>query len=184
MTLLHLVRHGEAAAGWDSGLDPGLSPVGHAQAEAVAAALAPLGPLPVLVSPLQRCRQTAAPLLACWGVDARLEPRVAEIPSPRGADLEARGLWLRDLMRATWSAGAPELDPWREQLVQCLLDVGTDAVVFTHFIAINVIIGRATRDDRVACRHLGNCSVTLVEAGSGGDLRLLEWGVETATEVL
>lgn len=184
MTLLHLVRHGEAAAGWDSDLDPGLSSVGRAQAEAVAATLAQLGPLPVLASPLRRCRESAAPLLARWGVDARLEPRVAEIPSPGGTDLEARTLWLRDLMRGTWSAGAPELDPWREQLVECLLDVGTEAVVFTHFIAINVIIGRATRDDRVVCRHLGNCSVTLVEAGIGGDLRLLESGVETATEVL
>lgn len=184
MPLLHLVRHGEAAAGWDADLDPGLSPLGREQAAAVAASLAALGPLPVLVSPLRRCRETAEPLLTRWGVDASVEQRVAEVPSPPGADLMARATWLRDLMRGTWSAGAPELGSWREELVRCLLDVATDTVVFTHFVAINVMIGRALRDDRVVCRHVENCSVTVLDVGSAGALHLLSCGSESVTEVL
>ena len=51
---LILVRHGRAAGGWDDDLDPGLDDLGRAQAEAMADLVAPLGPLPILVSPLRR----------------------------------------------------------------------------------------------------------------------------------
>lgn len=183
MPRLHLVRHGEAAAGWDADRDPGLSPLGRAQARAVAASLSPLGPLPVLASPLRRCLETAEPLVACWGVELAVEPRVAEIPSP-SVDLGARSAWLRDLMRGTWTAAAPELDSWREELVGCLLEVATDAVVFTHFIAINVVVGRALRDDRVVCRRVENCSITVLDVSASGELRLLGAGAESETEVL
>ena len=50
--------------------------------------LAPLGPLPVVTSPLRRCQQTAAPLAAHWQVEVVIEPMVAEIPSPPGVPME------------------------------------------------------------------------------------------------
>jgi len=59
---LVLVRHGEAAAGWIDDADPGLSEVGQQQARDVVDRLVALGPLPILTSPLRRCRETAAPL--------------------------------------------------------------------------------------------------------------------------
>ena len=51
MTRLVLVRHGHASGGWDDDPDPGLDDLGRAQAEAMADLVAPLGPLPILVSP-------------------------------------------------------------------------------------------------------------------------------------
>src|SRR5205823_2854249 len=86
---LILVRHGEAAAGWHQDRDPGLSEDGHRQAADMAAALAPLGPLPIVVSPLRRTRETAAPLEAVWGTAATVDCRVGEIVSPID-DLEER----------------------------------------------------------------------------------------------
>ena len=65
MSRLVLVRHGRAAAGWDADADPGLDATGREQADAVAAALAPEGPLPVVVSPMRRTRETAAPVSMC-----------------------------------------------------------------------------------------------------------------------
>ena len=59
---LYLVRHGKAAAGFGEARDPGLDPVGHQQAAAMAAALAPLGPTPLVVSAMRRTRETAAAL--------------------------------------------------------------------------------------------------------------------------
>ena len=59
MSGLVLVRHGRPAAGWDADPDPGLDPEGVAQAERMAAALAPSGPLPIVVSPKRRTRETA-----------------------------------------------------------------------------------------------------------------------------
>src|SRR5439155_21590840 len=79
---IYLVRHGKAAAGWGAHLDPGLDDAGRAQAEEMAKALAPSGPLPLVASPLRRTRETAAALERRWAVAARIEPRVGEIPSP------------------------------------------------------------------------------------------------------
>ena len=57
MTQLYLVRHGRAAAGWNTDPDPGLDDIGRAQAAAAADRLAPIGPLPIVTSPLRRCRE-------------------------------------------------------------------------------------------------------------------------------
>ena len=76
MAKLYLVRHGQAAAAWDEDPDPGLNDVGQGQAEAMAARMAPLGPLPIVVSPLRRTRETARPLEAAWSVTGAVEPAV------------------------------------------------------------------------------------------------------------
>jgi broad specificity phosphatase PhoE len=102
MTRLYLVRHGRAAAGWDTDPDPGLDEIGKQQAIEVGARLAPLGPLHVEVSPLRRCQETAAPLLAAWRLPLMIEPRIAEIPSPEGVAMADRVTWLREAMQGTW----------------------------------------------------------------------------------
>jgi hypothetical protein len=52
--------------------------------------------------------------------------------------------------------------------------------VFSHFIAINAVIGACVGDDRVVIRRLDNTSVTVVETG-GGMMRLIEAGHEADT---
>jgi broad specificity phosphatase PhoE len=62
MATLYLVRHGQAAASWGEDPDPGLNALGHGQAARMAAALAALaalGPMPIMISPLRRTRETA-----------------------------------------------------------------------------------------------------------------------------
>ena len=116
---LHLVRHGRAAAGWDDDPDPPLDDVGRDQADAVAERLAAtLGrPVPVVTSPLLRCRQTAAPIAARWGVDVEIEPLVAEIPSPEGVPMGERVAWLRSTMAGTWSDLGPRYVDFRDAVV-------------------------------------------------------------------
>jgi broad specificity phosphatase PhoE len=179
---LVLVRHGRAAAGWDADLDPGLDDVGHRQAAAVAEALHPLGPLPIVVSPLRRTRETAAPLEARWGVEAVVEPLVGEIVGPTD-DLAARGAWLREAMAGTWSDLGPAYQAWRDDVVSCLLDLRADTVVVSHFIAINAAVGRATGDDRVVCFVPENCSRTVLES-DGRTLTVLDLGDEAAQTVV
>lgn len=180
MTLVHLVRHGRAAAGWDTATDPGLDDLGREQAGAVALRLAPLGPLAVVSSPLQRCRETAAPLAAAWGVEVAIEPAVAEIPSPEGIGMADRVEWLRTAMSGPWSMLGPRYTAYREAVVAAVTALPADTVVFSHFVAINVLIGAALDDDRVLIRSLDNCSVTVVEVASGR-LRLVEGGHEADT---
>jgi broad specificity phosphatase PhoE len=171
VTRLHLVRHAEAAAGWDSDVDPGLGEVGVRQAAAVAERLAPLGPLPVVTSPMRRCRETAEPLLARWGVAPVVDPRVGEIPSPSD-DLSERAAWLRQAMGGSWADLGERWHRWRTSLLAALLETRSEAVVVTHFVAINTAIGLATGDDRVVIERPANASVTVL-AHDGEHLRLI-----------
>ncbi len=181
MTRVYLVRHGRAAAGWDTDPDPALDEEGRAQALAVTAHLRPLGPLHVVTSPLLRCRQTAFPLETVWGVGAVVEPGVAEIPSPEGVAMADRVEWLKDAMRGTWAALGPRYADYRNQVVATIAALPADTVVCSHFVAINAVIGAAVGDDRLVIRSLDNCSVTVVEVAGDGALTLIEGGHEADT---
>ena len=180
MTRLYLVRHGRAAAGWDTDPDPGLDVLGRQQADEVAARLEPLGPLPIVSSPLRRCQQTAAPLAATWDAPVRIELSVAEIPSPVGVEMGERVAWLRAAMAGSWSDLGDRYTAFRDGVADALLALTDDTVVFSHFVAINVAIGAATNDDRTLIRRLDNCSVTVLDA-IDGQLHLVEGGHEADT---
>lgn len=182
MTRLRLVRHGQAAAGWDADPDPGLDEVGVRQAAEVAEALAPLGPMPLVCSPLRRCRETAEPLLRAWGVDPVIDPRVGEIPSPTD-DLAERGAWLAQVMAGTWSEVGGRWLRWRRAVLAALLEIQDDAVVVTHFVAVNAAIGLAEEDDRVVIHRPANASVTVIDH-DGERLHLVEPPAEATTRVL
>jgi broad specificity phosphatase PhoE len=81
-TTITLVRHGDpdwAPGGGPAVDDPGLTPFGRRQADAVAAALART-PLDFLyVSPYLRSRETAEPIARATGRAARVVPGLAEI---------------------------------------------------------------------------------------------------------
>ena len=181
MTRLLLVRHGKAAAGWHEDHDPGLDETGYLQARTVGASLAARGPLPLVTSPLRRARETARPLEAAWSTSAVAEAAVGEIPSPSD-DLVTRGAWLREVLRRAWSDLDARLRAWRATLVDTLVDSPTDLVVFTHFVAINVVVGKAVGDDRVMVFALDHCSVTELEVVDGR-LVLVSRGDEAATTV-
>lgn len=192
MPTIYMIRHGEAAAGWDADMDPGLSETGRAQSEAVAREIEQrVGrKLPILSSPLRRCRETAMPLSRLWDCEPVIETRVAEVPSAV-EDLEARGVWLRRLMAGTWAEanlpenngnGALDLIAWRNAVGDALTGLREDTVIFSHFIAINVAAGLATGDDRLVTFRPDNCSVTVFET-SGKTIRLVEQGREADTKV-
>ena len=181
MATIYMVRHGKAAAGFDSHLDPGLDKLGRRQAIATAEALAPLGPLPVFSSPLARAQETAAPLAERWRVTPVIEPRVAEIPSPT-EDLSERARWLRGVMADCWSDLDPGLREWRQAMIDCVGGYTDDCVVFCHFIAINVIVGAAMGANEMIIFRPDNGSVTRILSDSG-TLRVIELGREADTRV-
>ncbi|HXC54675.1 MAG TPA: histidine phosphatase family protein [Rhizomicrobium sp.] len=179
MPRIYMVRHGRAAAGFGEDMDPGLDALGREQAEAVAARLVGLGPRLILSSPLKRTRETAAPLARLWSKTPIIEPAVAEIPSPRGMSLEDRVAWLRQLMAGSWREVTPELAAWRAACIAAVVALKEETVVFSHYVAINVLMGAATSDDRVVAFSPENCSVTVFDNG-GGKLRLLDKGSEAS----
>ena len=181
MARIYLVRHGRAESGWDRDYDPGLDDLGRSQARAAANKLAPLGPLEIISSPLRRARQTATPLAELWGCSMKIEKHFGEIPSPR-RDLRERGTWLLDVMGEKWSNLSRDLQVWRMDVIKGLRAFDTEAVVFSHFIAINVVVGAATGDDRVVGFWPDNGSVTTVDV-DGDSLNIVERGSEIYTRV-
>lgn len=190
MPTLYFVRHAKPAASWGEDPDPGLDSVGHTQAMLTAEALSKrTRNLPILTSPLKRCRETATPLENTWSTQASVFASVAEIPAPP-LGLAERHQWLVTAMAGTWRElqdSAPPQSPdflsWRADLLAAVKRIPEDAVIYTHFIAINVLVGEAQGSDRVVCFRPDHASVTVVDTDSGTP-RIVELGREAITSVL
>lgn len=184
-----LVRHGRAAAGWDTAIDPDLDDLGRSQAETVAHKLDLkfldlkfiATPVEIITSPLLRCQQTAAAFARRRHVVPRVCNEVAEIPSPDGVVMSARIDWLRGAMQGTWADLGSNYVAFRNNTVEFVRAIKSDTVIFSHFIAINAVIGAITGDDRLVIRRLDNCSITLVGRDSSGQLHIVEDGHEADT---
>ena len=188
MPRLYLIRHGKAAAGWGSDANPGLDAEGREQAEAAARAFIDMPVMPVLTSPLRRCRETAIPLARQWSLVPKVEPAVSEIPSPVD-DLSGRAEWLKRIMPGTWAeiagdpaSGGVDFTGWRDALVARLMAMPENTVIFSHFIAINAAVGAATGDDRIVCFRPDNASITEIDVTPAG-LAVVSLGREADTVV-
>jgi len=181
MALIYLVRHGKAAGSFTADMDPGLDDLGRSQAIEAATTLAQHLPLVLLSSPLKRAQETAAPLASNIKQSVGIENRVAEIPSP-GLSLEARGPWLQSVMSGGWSEQSNDLIAWQRALCQCLVEIKTDTVIFSHFVAINAAVSYATGLDEVLAFRPDNGSITIFD-NTGGQLALIERGNEASTHV-
>ena len=176
-----MVRHGRASAGWDTALDPELDEIGHAQAREVADQLQSLQLGNIITSPLLRCQQPAEPLGLKWNVAPQVFTEVSEIPSPKGVAMSDRIVWLRQAMQGTWSDLGANYVAYRDCITEFVRGIQTDAVIFSHFIAINAVIGGVLGDDRLVIRSLDNCSITIFESDTTGNLSLTQGGHEADT---
>jgi broad specificity phosphatase PhoE len=190
MPRLYLVRHAKPAASWSEDPDPGLDTIGVAQASATAQQLAgSMARLPVYTSPMRRCRETAEPLTKHWQCEASVLPAVAEIPSPP-ISFSARHDWLVAAMRGTWQQvhetappGSIDYLQWQSDVIQALVAMPHDCVIYTHYVAINVAVGAAQNRDDVLCCRPDHASVTVFDT-DGGRLKLVELGREAETSLL
>ena len=180
MAIVQLVRHGRAAAGWDTDPDPGLDTLGLTQAEELAERLGADRPQPIVTSPFRRCQETAAALARRWGVAPVVEPLVGEIPSPPGVPMGERVPWLRQAMTGTWSELGDDYPAYRDGVVGYVAALRDDTVITSHFVAINAVIGACLDDDRLVIRSLDNASITVVDT-AGGRLSLVAGGHEADT---
>ncbi len=179
---LYLVRHGEAAGAWDETADPGLSDLGHQQAENMAARLQQeLPPLPIYASPLMRTRETSLPLERLWSREAEIVPRLSEVPST-GIDFKNRRKWLTTVLQRSWPEQTEFLQGWRSGLIDFAREMRQDAVFITHFVVINSLVGAAEKCDQVLVFRPDHCSITKIRV-SAGELSLIEKGTEAVTVV-
>lgn len=178
--MIYLIRHGEPAAGWGAHPDPGLSDLGRKQAEAAARTLVDLGARRAVTSPLARCRQTCQPFERLVETHGRIETRVGEVITP--PDVEDRPAWLKQVMQGGWSE-VEGFDAWRAGMLEAVRQCPDETAIFSHFVAINVLVGLLTGDDRVLIFRPGHASITRLE-NRGGVLRVVELGSEGALQAL
>ena len=182
MARIFLIRHGEPAAAWGEHEDPCLSERGRAEVEVVAAKLARHAPFRVLSSPMTRCRESAELLTKRLGNDPILEDRVSEVPTP--ADVGDRRAWLQE--NFPWRGGREptrwvdmhaDLRKWRSDLIHTVRDWDEDHAVFTHFIAINALVGCAeNKPETIVFRpHFGSVTELVAERGR---LRVVKLGAQ------
>ena len=151
-TVVHLLRHGEVhnPEGVLYGRMPGfhLSELGHAMAQRVADVVGDRDIVHLRVSPLERVRETAAPLAAARGLEPVVDARVIE----SGNSFEGRRFtngWRTFLNPATWRYLYNPFRPsWGEPYRQvvsrmraAVLDAraeaeGHEAVVVSHQLPI------------------------------------------------
>lgn len=178
--MIYLIRHGEPAGSWGAHPNPGLTELGTRQAFAAAETLASAGAKWAVTSPLARSRETAAQFEKLMETHARIETGVGEIITPPGA--ADRAAWLQGVMTGTWASVGDELQAWRQSVLAAVEKLPDETAAFSHFIAINVVVGLLTGDDRVVVFKPGHASITRLSR-VGGKLRVVELGAEAATVV-
>lgn len=179
--MIYLVRHGQAAASWGEHPDPGLSDLGRSQAKTAAESLSDKAIEHVFTSPMARCQETASAFSRTTNREAIIEPGVTEIPTP--SDVTDRVSWLRSLMGGEWAAAPQIVTGWRQNLLQTINQLPDQSVVFTHFVAINAIVGALEHTDTVTVFRPNYCSITRVERRDG-ELSLVARGESLETKVL
>jgi probable phosphoglycerate mutase len=179
---IYLIRHGEAAEHWHKADDPGLSELGRQQAAETAEKLLPqLGPdVRLISSPMVRARETAQPLADALGITPTIIEPFREITTP--VDRADRHEWLRTIALQDWQQQHAMVQDWRTALLAELGKVREHAVIFTHFMVLNAIVGSLQQRDRVVCFLPANASVTTLK-WSGDSHELIELGHQLKTKV-
>ncbi len=158
-TVVHLLRHGEVhnPDGVLYGRAPGfsLSETGRAMAGRAAEHLAGHDVVALVCSPLERARETAAPLAERLGLDVRLDDRLVEVTNVfegRQVDMNRSILLQPQVWRALWNPLRPSWgEPYRDVVRRVTAAVdearvaahGHEVVLVSHQVPIWVTRRRA-----------------------------------------
>lgn len=193
-TRLVLVRHGETA--WNAEgrvqgqTDVLLSEIGHAQARALAEALAGERFAALYSSDLERVRQTAAPAAERLGLEVRLDARLRERHYgifETLTYLEAKQRLPEEYARfkakeLDYDFGTGEsLRAFYERSIACIAEIaarhaGEELLVFTHGGVLDMVYRRANALSLSARREfeIPNAALNRIEVAAAG-WRVLEW---------
>lgn len=190
MTQLLLVRHGEphaADGAGPEGADPGLTDAGQAQAERFAGWLAGAAErsavAEVVVSPMRRARESAAPAAAVLGLEPLVVEELAEFDRGHHAYRPVRDLvgtedpdWAR--VRAGWFPSFVDVEAFTARVLAAFESIlagheGRETVlVICHAGVINVYLTELLGLDRPLGFPIDHLGVTRVLVSSAGERRV------------
>ena len=155
--------------------DPALTDVGHLQARQLVAWLMAEPLHHIAVSPLQRARQTAAPLAAQFGLEAQVIAELAEFDAAASSyipieEMKAtRDPRLQAMTEGRWDEFGSEIDPdaFRRVVVAAIDGVaaahpGENAAVVCHGAVINAYLGDVIGTPRLLWFEPGYTSISRV----------------------
>jgi broad specificity phosphatase PhoE len=183
MTRIYMVRHGQADSAWHESPDPGLSELGRQQAATAAQQLHHLNNVHIISSPLLRCQQTAQPFAQAKQTPISIHSEVSEIPTPSNIAFDQRGPWLQQAMAGTWQQLGQQFVDYQNTIAHFVANLKHDTVIFSHFIAINAVLGHVINNPQLVVAHLDNCSITTFHIGPNNVLTLDDTGNEATTTV-
>ena len=86
-------------------------------------------------------------------------------------------------MAGTWQQLGQQFVDYKNDIGDFVKNLKHDTVIFSHFIAINAVIGFVTNNDQLVVAHLDNCSVTTFHIDDNKNLTIVDTGNQATTTV-
>jgi len=86
-------------------------------------------------------------------------------------------------MAGTWQELGQQFVDYKNDIGNFVKNLQHDTVIFSHFIAINAVIGFVTNKDQLVVAHLDNCSITTFHIDENNNITLSDTGNEATTTV-
>lgn len=86
-------------------------------------------------------------------------------------------------MAGTWQQLGQQFVDYKNTIGQFVNNLTHNTVIFSHFIAINAVIGYATNNDQLVVAHLDNASITTFHIDNNNNLTIVDTGNQATTTV-
>ena len=86
-------------------------------------------------------------------------------------------------MAGTWQELGQQFVDYKNDIGNFVKNLKHDTVIFSHFIAINAVIGFVTNKDQLMLARLDNCSITTFFIDENNSITLGDTGNEATTTV-
>jgi len=86
-------------------------------------------------------------------------------------------------MAGTWQELGQQFVDYKNAIGNFVNNLQHDTVIFSHFIAINAVIGFVTNKDQLMVASLDNCSITTFYIDENNKITLGDTGNEATTTV-
>ena len=86
-------------------------------------------------------------------------------------------------MAGTWQELGQQFVDYKNDIGNFVKNLNRDTVIFSHFIAINAVIGFVTNKDQLMLARLDNCSITTFHIDDNKNLTIVGTGNEATTTV-
>jgi len=190
---LIIIRHGrpERVEGVQSA-DPGLTDIGHAQAQALARFLLQEPIDHVVSSPMRRARETAQPLADALGMDPEIIDDLAEIDQGSSEylpmeEIKAAGgaAWQAIIDDPTTIHGGVDIEEFADTVTATFEDIinanaGRTVVAFCHGMVTMQFLRRTLGYDDVHALRTDYASITRMQASASRGVRSIRSVNETA----